>query len=226
MLTQHLRWRCQHQVSTPPVTAHSAMQGHSRVLTTAPFASANASGGGLLAPVTERARNAWSHLFGREKQQGNRESDSEHWRVHKIDGDGKCMFRATVSCTPISLRPSSLVLECRTVLGVPLKHANWVVVSICMIALLHMTFARAVSPRALPVGANVITCPDETPASNAYVPVQVRSLAWQNGTWLTPQAEQAEADLLRRACHDALCRNRKQSRKYPDARKQVWLCTL
>jgi hypothetical protein len=51
--------------------------------------------------------------------------------------------------------------------------------------------------------------------------LQVRSLAMQRGTWLGKEEEQMEAELLRQACHDALCRGRKRSRQFPDARKQV-----
>ena len=51
--------------------------------------------------------------------------------------------------------------------------------------------------------------------------LQVRALANGKGYNLGADEEQSEAELLRQACHDALCRSKERSRKYPDARKQV-----
>jgi hypothetical protein len=41
------------------------------------------------------------------------------------------------------------------------------------------------------------------------------------GRFLGCEEELTEADLLRQACHDALCRTRKRSNNFPDARKQI-----
>lgn len=50
--------------------------------------------------------------------------------------------------------------------------------------------------------------------------VQARALARQQGKWLSKAEELDEAELLQRACHDALCR-KKKSRTYADAWQQI-----
>lgn len=51
--------------------------------------------------------------------------------------------------------------------------------------------------------------------------VQVRSLALHKGLFLRPREELEEAEQLRQACHDALCRTSSRSKEFPDARKQI-----
>lgn len=49
----------------------------------------------------------------------------------------------------------------------------------------------------------------------------VRSLAMNKGVFLRPPDEQDEADKLRMACHDALCRTSHRRKEFPDATKQI-----
>eukprot|EP00892_Ulva_mutabilis_P010908 jgi/Ulvmu1/818/UM010_0192.1 len=49
----------------------------------------------------------------------------------------------------------------------------------------------------------------------------VRSLALHKGLFLRPSEELVEAEQLRQACHDALCRTSSRSKEFPDARKQI-----
>ena len=51
--------------------------------------------------------------------------------------------------------------------------------------------------------------------------VQVRSLAVSKGKHLGTSEEHQEAELLRQACHDALCRTSQRRRQFPDAKKQI-----
>lgn len=49
----------------------------------------------------------------------------------------------------------------------------------------------------------------------------VRSLALHKGIFLRPREELEEAEQLRQACHEALCRTSSRSKDFPDARKQI-----
>jgi hypothetical protein len=51
--------------------------------------------------------------------------------------------------------------------------------------------------------------------------VQVRSLALHKGIFLGSKEELVEAEQLRQACHEALCRTSQRSKEFPDARKQI-----
>lgn len=49
----------------------------------------------------------------------------------------------------------------------------------------------------------------------------VRSLALHKGVFLRSREEMEEAEQLRQACHEALCRTSQRSKDFPDARKQI-----
>lgn len=49
----------------------------------------------------------------------------------------------------------------------------------------------------------------------------VRSLALHKGIFLRSREELEEAEQLRQACHEALCRTSQRSKEFPDARKQI-----
>ena len=51
--------------------------------------------------------------------------------------------------------------------------------------------------------------------------MQVRSLALHKGVFLRSREELLEAEQLRQACHEALCRTSSRSKDFPDARKQI-----
>lgn len=51
--------------------------------------------------------------------------------------------------------------------------------------------------------------------------MQVRSLALHKGIFLRSKEELEEAEQLRQACHEALCRTSQRSKDFPDARKQI-----
>lgn len=51
--------------------------------------------------------------------------------------------------------------------------------------------------------------------------MQVRSLALHKGIFLRSREELEEAEQLRQACHEALCRTSQRSKEFPDARKQI-----
>lgn len=68
------------------------------------------------------------------------------------------------------------------------------------------------APLALPTTAAYLDQP---------VYVQVRSLALHKGLFLRPREELVEAEQLRQACHDALCRTSSRRKEFPDARKQI-----
>jgi len=40
----------------------------------------------------------------------------EHYGVQRVTGDGRCMFRALVSCSIISFRARSMLMDCKPLL--------------------------------------------------------------------------------------------------------------